>query len=182
MKVINDINKLIVKKVIEIIFVSCFVFLAGFLWKSNNAQEFLTSIASFNNLYYTNFTMESPIDYSMFPMADEDALKKLKPCTIKVINETYTNENYRLVLKIDKSSTMDYHYLHVAVNDQIYSLANLEQIEEAEDYVFILAKDSIVGTTKMYEIRVWLNTLAGNDLQGKNLIINFDLINETTQM
>lgn len=182
MKIVKDINKLIITKVVEIVFVVGFVFLASYLWRSKNAQEFFSSIASFSNLYYTNFTIENPIDYSMFPMLDEDAMQNLKPCTIKVMNETYTSENYILVLKIDKSSTMDYHYLHIGVNEKIYSLSNLEQTEELGNYVFTLAKDTIVGSTKNYEIRVWLNTLAGNEMQGKNLIMHFDLINETTQV
>lgn len=182
MKIVKDINKLIIKKVVEIVFVVGFVFLASYLWRSKNAQEFFSSIASFSNLYYTNFTVDNPIDYSMFPMRDEDAMQNLKPCIVKVMNETYTSENYALILKIDKASTMDYHYLHIGINDNVYSLSNLEQTEEIENYVFTLAKDTIVGNTKNYEIRVWLNTLAGNELQGKNLIMHFDLINETTQV
>lgn len=182
MKIVKDINKLIITKVVEIFLVVGFVFLASYLWRSKNAQDFFSSIASFSNLYYTNFTIENPIDYSMFPMRDEDAMQNLKPCTIKVMNETYTSENYALILKIDKTSTMDYHYLHIGINDEVYSLNDLEQTEELENYVFTLAKDKIVGNTKNYEIRVWLNTLAGNEMQGKNLIMHFDLINETTQV
>lgn len=182
MKIVRDINKLIITKVVEIIFVLGFVFFASFLWQSKNAQEFLSSIASFSNLYYTNFMVENPIDYSMFPMRDEDAMKNLKPCTIKVINETYTSENYVLVLKVDKSSTMDYHFLHIGINDSVYSLNDLEQIEESNEFTFVLTKDNIMGDTKNYEIRLWLNTLAGNEMQGKNLIMRFDLINETTQV
>lgn len=182
MKIVRDINKLIITKVVEILFVLGFVFFASFLWQSKNAQGFLSSIVSFSNLYYTNFTVENPIDYSMFPMRDEDAINNLKPCTIKVINETYTSENYVLVLKIKKESTMDYHFLHVSINDSVYSLNDLEQLEESDAFVFVLTKDNIVGDTKNYEIRLWLNTLAGNEMQGKNLILNFDLINETTQV
>lgn len=182
MKIVKDINKLIITKVVEIFLVVGFVFLASYLWRSKNAQEFFSSIASFSNLYYTNFMIENPIDYSMFPMRDEDAMQNLKPCTVKVMNETYTSENYALILKIDKTSTMDYHYIHIGINDKVYALNDLGQVEETENYVFTLAKDTIVGNTKNYEIRVWLNTLAGNEMQGKNLIMHFDLINETTQV
>ncbi len=179
---VKDINKLITKKIFEIIFVIGFVFFASYLWNTKNTQEFLTSIAAFSNLHYTNFMVENPIDYSMFPMDDEYAMKNLKPCTIKVINETYTNEEYVLVLKISKESTMDYHFLNIGVNDAIYSLNNLEKYEDESAYVFTIAKDSIVGNTKNYEVRIWLNEMAGNELQGKNLILNFDLLNKTTQM
>lgn len=182
MKIVKDINKLIITKVVEIVFVVGFVFLASYLWRSKNAQDFFSSIVSFSNLYYTNFTIENPIDYSMFPMLDEDAMQNLKPCTIKVMNETYTSENYVLVLKINKESTMDYHFLHISINDEIYSLNNLKQAEEEEEIVFVLAKDNVVGSTKIYEIRLWLNSLTGNEMQGKNLIMHFDLINETAQV
>lgn len=182
MKIVKDINKLIIKNVIEIVLVLGFVFLASHLWSSKNAQDFLASIASFRDLNYTDFVVENPIDYSMFPMRDEDAMKKLKPCIIKVINGTYTSENYILILRINKKSTMDYHFLHIGVNDEVYSLNDLEQIEETEELLFVLAKDSIVGNTRNYEIRLWLNTLAGNEMQGKDLIMRFDLINGITQV
>ncbi len=66
--------------------------------------------------------------------------------------------------------------------NSIYSLKDLESKDTNDEIVFILARDSIVGEVKTYNIRLWLDSQTGNEMQAKNLIMNFDLINETTQV
>lgn len=179
MEIIRDINKLIIKKEIEIAFVICFLIVSIFLWKNNNTQSV---IAAFQDLSYTNLNIENSIDYSMFPMTDEDAMKNLNPCYITVSNDTYSLEDYTLVFVVNKSSTLDYHFLNISVNNEIYSLNDLETIESEEEVSFILARDSIVGDMETYVVRLWLNTMAGNDMQNKELIMYFDLLNETKKI
>lgn len=179
MKTIKDINKLIVKKIIEIMFVVCFVFFATYLWRSKQAQSFFASISTFRDLSYTNMNIENPIGYSMFPMSDDFAMQNLKPCTISVFNGTYTPEYYILVLKIDKNSTLDFTYLNIGVNQEVFSLNELNRKDDNDYYIFVLDQDTIVGETKEYKVRVWLNTLAENDMQAKELIMEFDLMNES---
>lgn len=182
MKLMKDINQLIAKKVIEIVLVFFFVVLATFLIYNDNTKELFGTISSFSNLNYTDFTIENPISYNMFPMSDEDAMNNLKPCLIHVMNNTYTLESYVLLLKINKNSTLDYHYLHIGIDNSIFKLDELKLEETAEDYLFILDEKSLVGELKNYEIRLWLNTLAGNDMQSKDLILSFDLVHKTTKM
>lgn len=183
MKIVKDINKLIVKKVIEIFFMIGFVFLSTFLWNSKNTKDFLAVAAgSFNNLSYTNISIDNPINYSMYPMTDKNALEKLSPCYIRVSNDTYKMESYALVLKINKASTLDYQYLNIGIDNKIYSLNDLKRKDNIEEYLFILDEASIKGSVKTYEIKLWLNTTAGNDMQAKDLIMTFDLISETTKM
>lgn len=179
MKIINDINKLIVKKIIEIVCVACFLFVSFFFWKSGNTKSI---IAAFQDLSYTNFNIENPIDYAMFPMTDEDAMKNLNPCYITVSNETYTKEDYILVLVVNKNSTLDYNFLNISVGDEIYSLNTLEKIENEEEISFILVNDSIVGNLETYAVRLWLNSLAGNDMQNKELIMHFDLLKGSSKI
>lgn len=180
MIVVKDINKLILKKVLEIVFVFCFLLISTFLWRSKNAQLFSSAISTFSNLNYTNIKVDSPIEYTMFPMDDQDAMQNLKPCIVSVRNETYTLENYTLILKIDKNSTMDYQFLNIGIDNTIYTLKDLFRQEEDNYYIFVLDTDQISGNIKKYEIRVWLNNLADNNMQSKDLIMNFDLKHETT--
>ena len=182
MKIVEDINRLILKKVVEIVFMVSFVFFATYLWRGKHSQNMLAAMNSFHNLSYTDLIVTDPIDYSMYPMTDEYAMQYLKPCLIQVINETYTHENYTLVLKINKKSSLDYHFLNLGLNEKVYSLKDLESKDTNDEIVFILARDSIVGEVKTYNIRLWLDSQTGNEMQAKNLIMNFDLINETTQV
>lgn len=182
MKTIKDINKLIAKKVIEIVFVLGFVFFSAYLWRSKQAQSFFDSISTLQDLSYTNMKIENPIGYSMFPMSDAYAMQNLKPCSISVINGTYTTEYYTLVLKINKNSDLDYTYLNIGVNQEVFSLKDMDRKDDSDYFIFILDYGIIVGETKAYEVRLWLNTLAENDMQAKELIMEFDLINESIKV
>ncbi len=182
MKTINDINQLILKKVVEILFVASFVFFSVYLWMDSEKQNMFATAAAYSNSNYTSLSIENPIDYSMYPMSDEYAISHLDPCNIKVMNDTLTAENYTLYLKIDKISTLNYHYLHIAIDDNVYNLENLISKEENNNYYFILDKNSIVGATKNYEVKLWLNEIAGNDMQNKQLIMSFEIANEVTKM
>ncbi len=182
MKVIKNINKIIFIKGIEIIFTLIFIVYVTNLYKSEQVQEVFKSIAAFNNVNYTNLTVKNQINYSMYPMTDEKAMKKLVPCTLTVSNETYKKENYTLVLKINKSSTMDLSYLHISIDDSIYSLNSLEKEETENEIIFVLNRDTISGESRDYNIRLWLYITAENNLQDTNLVMHFDLINDTLSL
>lgn len=181
-KIVKDINKLVLKKIVEIVFVLGFIVLSNYLWHSTNTQNLVAAINTYHNLNYTNFKVEDPIDYEMFPMTDEFAMKNLTPCHIYISNETYTVETYKLILKISKESTIDYRFLHIAIDQAIYQLNDLTKQEEENAYIFVLDKNTIQGESKVYEIRLWLSTLADNESQGEELILKFDLKNETTKV
>lgn len=180
MKIKKDINRLILKKILEITFVLCFAIVSTYLWQSKNAQLFSNSISTFSSMHYTNIKVDSPIQYNMFPMRDEEAMQNLKPCIVSVINGTYILEEYTLILKIDKNSTLDYQFLNIGIDNMIYSLKDLYRQEEDNYYIFVLDTAQILGNTKKYEVRLWLNSMTGNDQQSKTLIMDFDLKNETT--
>ncbi len=180
MKLISAINKLIIKKIIEIVFVLVFVVFSIFLWKSENAKNFLTAI-SLSDYKYTNINVESPIDFELYPITDKTALN-IKPFKINVVNETYTKEYYNLALKIAKNSTLDINFLKIMIANDVYNLIDLERKDDELYYIFILDKDYLVGTNKYYEIRLWLNTLADNRMQNKEINMEFILTNQTTKI
>lgn len=182
MKIVKDINKMIVRKVMEIVFVVAFIFGSAQIWNNEKTQEVLNSIATFSNANHLDLQVKNQINYSMYPMTDEKAMERLVPCTLIVSNGTYTTEAYSLVLKINKSSTLDYNYLHISVDDSIYALNALEKEVTENEIIFVLDRNTLMAEQKEYQVRLWLNELAGNDLQAKNLSLKFDLINETTQV
>lgn len=181
-KAINDINKLIIKKVLEIIFVVVFVFFSISWIKSADMQSMLATASTYANLNYTNLSVLNPIDYSMYPMSDSYAVSNLEPCTVRVMNETLTSENYTLALKISKKSSLNYDYLKIAIDNYIYTLKDLEMKEENDNYFFILDTNLITGDIKDYNIKLWLCEETGNEMQGKELIMSFEIINEVTFM
>lgn len=182
MKIVKDINKLIRNKILEIVFIIVFVFVATSLWKSSNTGHLLAMVSSTGNLSYTSLQIENPIQYEMFPMRDVDALKNLEPCVLVVSNDTYTEEDYLLVLKIDKSSTLDYHVLNLSLNGEVFALKDLPVLDEYENYYFVLDENTLKGNQKQYKVQLWMDASTGNEMQAKSLIMNFELMNEVTKM
>ena len=148
MKIVESINKLIIKKVIEIVFVICFVCVATVLWQNKNTQNLFSSVAAFQEVKNTTLKVADTIDYRMYPMQDEVALKTLSPCYLTVENATNTKEEYALVLIIDKKSSLDYRYLNISVGEKVFTLMDLEQREDEEEILFILSRDALTSDKK----------------------------------
>ena len=159
MKIVRDINKLIVKKVLEIVFLVFFVFFATFLWRTSGKEYLLASVSG-----------------------KEEALSRLKPCILTVSNNTYTEESYMLVLRIAKSSSLDYKFLNLSINGVVSSLTDLPRLEETEDYYFVLDQNSMKGSEKKYHVLLWMDASTGNEMQSKSLFMGFEIMNEVTKL
>lgn len=182
MKAIKDINKLILIKMFEIVFVIGFLFFSVTLWKDNTTQEMFSMATSFTNLNYTNMQVENPISYSMYPMEKERALSTIEPCSVIVSNDTYTEEGYMLALRVDKNSSLDYQFVNISVDEEVYSLKDLSRIDDQDNYYFILDENTLKGEQKIYKLKLWLDERTGNDMQAKQFIMSFQLLNEVTKM
>lgn len=182
MKIVKDINKLIMREVLEIVFLLVFVFFVTSLWSSSDKNYLSTVVSSMQNLSYTNLKIENPIQYEMFPMQNQVALQNLKPCILTVLNDTYTEESYMLVLKVSKSSTMDYRVLNVSVDGVVYPLTLLPFVEELDNFYFVLDENTLKGAQKQYKVQLWMDASTGNEMQAKSLIMNFELMNVVTKM
>lgn len=182
MKIVRDINKLIVKKVLEIVFLFFFVFFATFLWRTSGKEYLLASVSGKERLNYTDLQIENPIQYEMYPMRNQEALSRLKPCILTVSNNTYTEESYMLVLRIAKSSSLDYKVLNLSINGVVSSLTDLPRLEETEDYYFVLDQNSMKGSEKKYHVLLWMDASTGNEMQSKSLFMGFEIMNEVTKL
>lgn len=182
MEIIKKINKLITKKILEILIVTAFVFLSLPLWDHFEKQNAFALASAYSTTNYLSLDIENPINYSMYPMTDDFAMQKLGPCHLKVINDTLTNENYVLYLTIAKNSTIDYHYLKISINNQIHFLENLITKTDTNNYYFALDQDSLLGDAKNYEIKLWLDEKTGDEMQNKELIMSFETKNSVAKM
>lgn len=181
MNIKKNINLAIIKKITEIIFVISFIFVSLPLW--SKLDKGVSKIADgYDGISYTKLDMINNINYEMFPMSNDYALKNVEATILTVSNDTFTPENYELVLVLDKKSTLDFKLLKIAINDNIYSLKNLEMFEEDHNFIFNIASGNIMGETKVYNVKFWIDENATDEVQGKNLELSFDLNKNTTNM
>lgn len=176
MKVKQNLNRLIIAKVVEIIFVCAFLFLSFSLRETFINIQTLAFVPDKDQLNYTNLSVNNPLNYVMYPMKNSDALTKVSDTTLTVNNESLTKENYSLLLVVSKNSSLDYNCLNIAIDNQIYALNTLPQKEDNNSFYFILASDSIVGSQKEYKIKIWMDESTGNEMQNKKIILSYDIV------
>lgn len=171
----KNINKIIHHKIFEIFLAVTVIFVSFPIWKSLNINDHIATAAFYNEAQYTFMEVLDNQVNNLFPIEDELALKNLKRTNITVKNETRTKEEYTLLLKISKDSTIDISVLKVSVHNNIYSLKDILLLEDEEFYYFTLATDSLSGDAKQYNFLMWMNSETGNEMQGKTISYSFDL-------
>lgn len=125
--------------------------------------------SSLNNLEIS-YNYESKSMYGLYPMKDEDGVKT-KPYIFKIVNKSFVNSKYNLVIKdvtdghtddqLLKRSQINY---QLKKNNKVVSSGNLNDIKNN-----ILVIDNISGSnTNTYELRIWLdNDCIETDWMGK---------------
>lgn len=180
MKSIRIINRLIMSKIIEIIFIITFLVLSHSLYKKNS--QLLSALNISNNFHFTNLFIENDFNNIMVPLSKTNALKNLKPTKLIVKNDTLTKEEYVLMLKYSKKIDIDYNYLNIAINDKIVPLNTLKKAEDNKNNYFILEENQIMGEEKEYLIRLWLDEKVENNIYKKRLNVEFELVKGTANI
>lgn len=171
----KNIDKVIHWKLLEISIVLAFVIVSFPLWQALEMKDYLSTAAFYSEAQYSYLEVSKyPTDY-MIPISDEVALNHIVPCEIQVINNTKTREDYSLVLKVSKNSTLDYRVLKIALNNNVSTLESHYILEDADSIYFSLQTDSIQGERRNYDFIMWMDQNTGNDMQGKSLSFDFEL-------
>lgn len=171
----KNLDKVIHLKLAEICFLLIIIVVSFPLWKTLGNNNMLSTAATYADAQFSYVEVDNLPNNSMYPVSDEWASMNIKPTTIKVINDTRTEESYVLALSIEKSSTLDYRCLNISVDNVINPLEKFLTSEDEEKYYFTLATDSIKGETKGYYFKMWMDEQTGNEMQGKTLSYNFEL-------
>ena len=171
----KNIDKIIHLKLVEITLMLVIIIISFPLWQKLNLNDVMTTAALYDNARYTYIKVENHSNGPMFPISDEEALTELTPSFLKLTNETNTSEDFTIMMKISKSSSIDYHCLNIAIDHQKQSLKNLYLFDDADNFYFSLKSDQIKGETKEYAFLIWMDATTGNEMMGKTLSYTFDL-------
>lgn len=132
----KQINKLIFHYICEILIVIILVGVSIPLWKTFDKANMAHIANSYSNMNYLYLNVKRFI-------SDTDSLDE-----IKVINDTNTLRNYKLVMKVDKNIKND----TILLNNAEYSLnSNKYKNDEKYNY-YIIADGNLVADTVVYNI------------------------------
>ncbi len=132
----KQINKLIFHYICEILIVIILVGVSIPLWKTFDKANMAHIANSYSNMNYLYLNVKRFI-------SDTDSLDE-----IKVINDTNTLRNYKLVMKVDKNIKND----TILLNNAEYSLnSNKYKNDEKYNY-YIIADGNLIADTVVYNI------------------------------
>lgn len=175
----KELNKLIRKKIFEIIFIVIFLIGSEPIWEKVHKETELSSTIALNGSSYLE--IDNPINYLMRPMSDEKAINYLKPCHITIKNALKDDADYTLTLKVSKDSTMDLNNIHILINDKVYNLTSLNKENETDNVYYILAQDNLKENNE-YDVIFWLKENAYGTSSNQKLIFNFELIKSNIEI
>lgn len=182
MKMKKDINRLIAVRVVEIIFISTFLIVSYPVWQNIEVTKLAKQTLSESNLNFTSLKVKNPLSYTMYPMSKTNAINKLEATTLIIENNTLTEEEYILSLKISKSSTLDYNCLNIAIDEKVMPLNSLEIKEDSANYYFVIDENKIQGDYREYKIKLWMDEKTGNEMQNKKLSLSFEIRKSVTKI
>ena len=180
MKSIKIINHLIVGKIIEIICIIMFIFFTNSLFKKDST--IFSTLNNKNELIFTEFFVENVFNDITIPLSKTEALNKLRPTNIIVKNNTLTQEEYKVILKISKNTLIDYNYLNISINNKSKPLNTLDKNEDKINHYFTIIKDKIKGGEKEYSVKVWLDEKAENTSSSEKQNLSYEVIKSTNNL
>lgn len=170
----RNIDKIIHWKIIEISIMIAIITISFPLWKRLELKEIMTTAALYDNAKYTYLKIDDHATGPMFPLSDKEAFN-LTPSKIELINETNTSENVTILMKISKSSSLDFNCLNIAIDSQKKQLNDLYVMDDSDYFYFNIKSDVTKAETKKYNFLLWMDASTGNEMMGKNLTYSFEL-------
>lgn len=164
--------KLGVKGLIIRISIIIVLFIASIpIWFDKNNS---LGLAMSNNYYNMDIFVEVDYFKSLIVIDDDRALACIEPTRVSLRNKNNFDKDVKLMFLISKSSTVDYQYIRVSLDDKIYDLCDLEMREDGDNYYFILESFTLNKyTTKDYQARIWINPSAGYLPSNTSITTNF---------
>ena len=132
----KQINKLIIHYICEILIVIILVVVSIPLWKTFDKANIAHIANSYSNMNYIYLNVKRFI-------SDTDSLDE-----IKVINDTNTLRNYKLVMKVDKTIKLD----TVFFEEKNIDLSKNKYKEDEKYNYYLLTENTLVAGFKIYNL------------------------------
>ena len=136
----KNINRLIVRYVLEIIVVIVLVGISFPVWEMLDKSDSSKIAKSYANMDYLYLDVDRYISADEF----EDI--------IAVKNDTNTKRGYELVIKIEKNLVDE--KTSVIINDQVESLKELRTKEDNNFEYYVIAKGSVVAGQSKFNVKI----------------------------
>lgn len=170
----KKIEKKILKIKVNIVLTILWVVLSGLYWNRLDISDYEKYAKDSLNTSTIAFDVESENGY-ILNVTDNPKSDDLEKLTLKVYNETYMANYYKIALKLDKKC--DYKKLNILINSNEYNLHELLIQEDADFYYFILGENELIDTSDIYEISLFVNSSNVDYFLEQDYLIDFVELN-----
>lgn len=151
-----------------------------YAYLSFNAKQEGTNTLS-SGCYNINFQENSnSINITGYPMSSTQAFKKITPYNFTITNTCDTPSNYQVIINVLKSSSSDLipfinYSLDGTTSNKLTSLTpitlpnGIESTNVLTSYVLDTGALSTKNSTKNFNLYMWIDENAGNDIMGNTL-------------
>lgn len=161
-----------IKRLVLSIFITiCLVIVSIPLWGFTSGKNGTVIASAYNDMEIDVYISDIP---RLAIYSDDLGLTKAKATKLSLRNQNRFEKNTTLTFYLDKNSTVDYKYLRVSLNDNIYDLSKIEPVEKEDGYYFVLLNTDIKEyTTIEYDLRIWINNKVTNLSEKSFITSNF---------
>lgn len=132
----KQMNKLIFHYILEIVVVIALVFVSVPLWKTFDKANIAHVANSYSNMDYLYLNVQRFI-------SDTDFLDE-----VKIINDTNTLRNYKLLMKVDKNIDIN----EATFEGNVINLSNKKYSEDDKYNYYLLAENNLVAGSEIYSL------------------------------
>jgi len=170
-KNLNNLEKTLYKD----IFMTVFLVLVSIpIWLNFSVSALAAEANYYDNYNYVKYEFLNEASKTLLTYTDSEALRKCETQDILIYNYSNTLDNYSLLLKIRKNSSVNLDQIKINVNYQIDYLNNYHVYEDAENYYFVIDSNDIVASSQKYIISMWNidnNLTYNNELDYEFIIV-----------
>ena len=148
-------QKIIYHKKIEII-IAIFIIIASYPIWGIWYDEKLLEAKKYVDTSYTYVLTANKQGIRDYPIKDEVSLINLITTTSYLKNDTRLRSDYRLAIRVPKSTKLNYKYLKYSFDGEIHDMSSTLQIEDNNFYYFVMAEGNLDGTEKTHKMNLWL--------------------------
>ena len=128
------------------------------LWNNSPSNAGAAIASSFKNMQ----VLLSFEGFDTLQNISDDDFEQLNAKTITLKNATKEAKDYNLVYVYSKKSTVDFKKVKIALDYNVYDLANMKYTEDEDYYYFILDSDKLDAYSSInIDARIWTTQIEG---------------------
>lgn len=143
--------------IIEIFILVTIIIATSFIYSDNELDDKLDKAINDNLVLDYDYNKIT----TLMPMSDKRGVEKKDNGVIRVTNYNNKKLDYRVIMKVTNDKKIDYSYLKIELNNQVFSLDS-KYLYEDDDYLYFDITHSNIDDIDNFGFNMWLDENVDN--------------------